>query len=146
MSLCADSLVICDYGTENGSMGYAFPHAAETTPCPPSPRQRSDRAARRPPAASAAHAAAGPRAADLRAASSGQEVVLVRVHAAQNAAGGAAAVARHQAARAAETDLRLGDIRSRRLYQGPDGPGDRQDRRAHVADPGGPPYRGQPLR
>src|SRR6266700_2796036 len=123
-------------------MGYALPHAAETTPCPSSPRQRSALAARRPPAACAAPAAAGPRAVDLRVAQRGQEVVLVRVHAAENAAGGAAAVARDQAARAAEADLRLGDVRGRRLYQGPNGPGDRQDRRAHVADPGGPPYRG----
>src|SRR5215470_16530220 len=110
-------------------MGYALPHAAETAPRPSSPRQLSALAARRP-AACAAHAATGPCAVDLRAAQSGQEVVLVRVHAAENAAGRAAAVARHQAARAAEADLRLGDVRGRRLYQGPNGPDDRQDRRA----------------
>ena len=42
-------------------------------------------------------------------------------------------------------DLRLGDLRGRRVDQGPDRPGDRPDRRGDHADPGRPFHRGEPL-
>ena len=50
-----------------------------------------------------------------------------------------------QAARAAAAHLRLGDLRGRRVDQGPDRPGDGPDRRGDHADPDGPPHRGEPL-
>src|SRR5215467_4963742 len=72
-------------------------------------------------------------------------VVLIRVHAAQDRGGGAAAVAGNQAARAAAADLRFGDLRGGWLHQGPDDQGDRADRSRDHTDPGRAPYRGEPL-
>src|SRR5580693_10365571 len=125
----------CGRATGNCSMGYAGPHAAETAPIPRCPSRPCSLSWRGPSAAPA----------DLRSAQGGPAVVLLRVHAAEDAARGAAAVAGDPAARAAAADLRLGDVRRRRLHQGPDGAGDRQDRRADVADPGRASDRGEPL-
>ena len=108
---------------------------------PPSP-PRPYRTARPGPGRASGPAAlsADPRPARVR-----RPGVLVRVHAAQDRGRGSPALAGDPAARAAAAHLRLGDLRGRRVDQGPDRPGHRPDRRGDHADPGRPLHRGEPL-
>src|SRR5215831_14209561 len=72
--------------------------------------------------------------ADHRRAAGGP-VVLVRVLRAEDRPGGPAVLGHHAAARAAEADVRLRDVRSGRVHARGHRPGGRRDRRADPAEP-----------
>src|ERR1700722_2161676 len=94
----------CGGSTEICLVSYAWPHAAETA-------SASDVA--RAVAFPSAHACTA-----HHGRAQGRPLVLVRVQPPQDRARRAAALARHPPARASQADLRLDDLRGRRLDAG----------------------------